>query len=65
VPLLLSAAARKRGVFLTSRSRPLKPLDLSHFSYIIGMDAKNERAITQAAEYWLKASKPGMDPDFR
>lgn len=29
-------AARKRGVYLTSRSRPLVPEDFSKFDYIIG-----------------------------
>lgn len=38
-------AAQRRGVVLTSRSRPLKPLDLSRFGYIIGMDAKNMAAM--------------------
>jgi hypothetical protein len=32
----MTAAASRRGVVLTSRSRPLQPLDLSHFQYIIG-----------------------------
>jgi hypothetical protein len=34
-------AAEARQVFLTSRSRPLTPQDLSSFDYLIGMDAKN------------------------
>lgn len=34
-------AAEQRQVYLTSRSRPLTPQDLSTFDYIIGMDAKN------------------------
>ena len=34
-------AAERRQVFLTSRSRPLTPQDLSSFDYLIGMDAKN------------------------
>lgn len=34
-------AAEQRQVFLTSRSRPLTPQDLSSFDYLIGMDAKN------------------------
>ncbi|KXZ41418.1 hypothetical protein GPECTOR_480g417 [Gonium pectorale] len=49
----MTITARKRGVMLTSRSRPLQPLDLSRFDYIIGMDAKNLRAIRTAADYWL------------
>jgi hypothetical protein len=39
-------------VHLTSRSRPLTPLDWSRFQYIVGMDAKNKRDIIRATEYW-------------
>ncbi|GIL86585.1 hypothetical protein Vretimale_11519 [Volvox reticuliferus] len=49
----MTMTARKRGVLLTSRSRPLQPLDLSRFDYIVGMDPKNLRAIKTAADYWL------------
>ncbi|KAG2447974.1 hypothetical protein HYH02_007003 [Chlamydomonas schloesseri] len=48
----MTLTARKRGVLLTSRSRPLAPLDFSRFDYIVGMDAKNIRAIRTAADYW-------------
>jgi protein-tyrosine-phosphatase len=41
----MTAAAIKRGVCLTSRSRPLRPDDLQRFDYIIGMDNKNLRAM--------------------
>lgn len=41
----MTAAAVKRGVRLTSRSRPLKPEDFKRFKYIIGMDPNNIRAI--------------------
>ncbi|EFJ46460.1 hypothetical protein VOLCADRAFT_75328, partial [Volvox carteri f. nagariensis] len=49
----MAVTARKRGVLITSRSRPLQPVDLTRFDYIIGMDAKNLRAIRAAADYWL------------
>ncbi|GLI67667.1 hypothetical protein VaNZ11_011828 [Volvox africanus] len=49
----MTITARKRGVLLTSRSRPLQPLDLSRFDYVVGMDPKNLRAIKTAADYWL------------
>eukprot|EP00195_Chlamydomonas_chlamydogama_P002419 CAMPEP_0202922516 /NCGR_PEP_ID=MMETSP1392-20130828/77963_1 /ASSEMBLY_ACC=CAM_ASM_000868 /TAXON_ID=225041 /ORGANISM="Chlamydomonas chlamydogama, Strain SAG 11-48b" /LENGTH=203 /DNA_ID=CAMNT_0049616145 /DNA_START=285 /DNA_END=896 /DNA_ORIENTATION=+ len=63
----MTATAKRRGVFLTSRSRPLSPLDLSRFDYIIGMDAKNMRAIQVAADYWLgrKASSPPVPSDYK
>ncbi|KAG2431203.1 hypothetical protein HXX76_009731 [Chlamydomonas incerta] len=48
----MTLTARKRGVLLTSRSRPLAPLDFGRFDYIVGMDAKNIRAIRTAADYW-------------
>jgi protein-tyrosine-phosphatase len=41
----MTAAAAKRGVRLTSRSRPLAPADFKRFKYIIGMDASNMRSI--------------------
>lgn len=44
-PAAALPAAKRRGVFLTSRSRPLQPLDLTRFDYIIGMDGNNLRAI--------------------
>lgn len=51
------AAAKKRGIKLTSRSRPLKPTDLAGFDYVIGMDAKNQRAIQAAGDFWLNSNK--------
>lgn len=41
----MTAAAKQRGVILTSKSRPLKPDDLERFDYIIGMDPKNLKAM--------------------
>ncbi len=32
------------------RSRPLQPVDLSEFQYVIGMEAKNVRAIQVTAK---------------
>lgn len=49
--------AAKRGVKLTSRSRPLTPDDLTDFDLILGMDANNVNAIKRAAEHW-KAQHP-------
>lgn len=62
-------AAQRRGVFLTSRSRPLTPADLSQFDYIIGMDAKNKRDILVAANYWIGSGScsnehTGASPDL-
>ena len=48
----MTAAAARRGVRLTSRSRPLKAEDFSRFKYIVGMDASNIRSILTAADFW-------------
>ncbi|CAL5220231.1 g2207 [Coccomyxa viridis] len=52
------AAAAKRGVCLTSRSRPLRPEDMTTFDYILGMDFENNATIQVAADYWLARGKP-------
>eukprot|EP00775_Hariotina_reticulata_P004397 gene4397-4650_t len=59
----MTAAAIKRGVKLTSTSRPLQPADLSRFDYIIGMDPRNVRDILKAASYWAgnDSQLPALD----
>jgi protein-tyrosine phosphatase len=49
VPMQVAA---RRGVKLTSRSRPLQPSDLTFFDLIVGMDDANIKAIRRAAEHW-------------
>lgn len=44
--------AYNRGINIICRSKPLKPSDLLTYDYIIGMDAKNERAVVTAAKHW-------------
>ena len=68
-PQLTVCAALRRGVVLTSRSRPLVPLDLARFDYVIGMDEKNTRAIKVSwgvIWYWcallLSLSRPPSPP---
>ena len=48
----MTAAARRRDIHLTSKSRPLQPEDFQNFDYIIGMDHENSKAIKKAAEHW-------------
>jgi protein-tyrosine phosphatase len=48
----MAAAASKRGVRLTSRSRPLKPEDWSTFRHVVCMDGDNVRAVKGAVQYW-------------
>ncbi|CAK0782790.1 hypothetical protein CVIRNUC_005985 [Coccomyxa viridis] len=51
------AAAAKRSVCLTSRSRPLRPEDMGTFEYILGMDFENNATIQVAADHWLARGK--------
>ncbi|KAK9801402.1 hypothetical protein WJX73_006659 [Symbiochloris irregularis] len=44
--------ATTRGFDLTSRSRPLKPEDLTAFDYILGMDFDNMALMQIAADHW-------------
>ena len=46
------AAAAKRGVKISSTSRPLRPDDLERFDLIVGMDDSNVREIRRAAAHW-------------
>lgn len=55
--------ASRRGVELTSRSRPLTPRDLREFDLIVGMDAQNIAAIQRAADHW--AAKQDVPQDYR
>ena len=48
----MTAAASKRGVKLTSRSRPLRPDDLTEFGTICCMDDANVQAVRVAIDYW-------------
>jgi protein-tyrosine-phosphatase len=43
VVVAVVSSAINRGVKLTSTSRPLQPVDLNRFDYIIGMDPRNVR----------------------
>lgn len=48
----MAAAAEKRDIHLTSKSRPLEPEDFAKFDYIIGMDYENSHEIKKAAQHW-------------
>lgn len=41
----MAQAAKKRGINLTSKSRPLRPQDLQRFDFIVGMDPMNLKAM--------------------
>lgn len=48
----MAAAAKKRDIHLTSKSRPLEPEDFDKFDFIIGMDYDNSQEIKKAAQHW-------------
>jgi hypothetical protein len=55
----MTAAASKRGVKLTSISRPLTPSDFDRFQYVIAMDEKNRADIRTAVAHW--AADPSIE----
>ena len=48
----MAAAAARRAITLTSRSRPLTPGDLTSFDRVLVMDGANERAVAAAVDHW-------------
>eukprot|EP00188_Purpureofilum_apyrenoidigerum_P004410 Plantae.Rhodophyta-Purpureofilum_apyrenoidigerum.ctg4980.p1 GENE.Plantae.Rhodophyta-Purpureofilum_apyrenoidigerum.ctg4980~~Plantae.Rhodophyta-Purpureofilum_apyrenoidigerum.ctg4980.p1 ORF type:complete len:205 (-),score=42.60 Plantae.Rhodophyta-Purpureofilum_apyrenoidigerum.ctg4980:478-1092(-) len=48
----MQETAARRGIKLTSKSRPLKREDLESFDYILAMDENNVREIMRAAKHW-------------
>lgn len=54
----MSEAAAKRGIELTSLSRPLRPDDLVRFDYILAMDFDNKAAIELATDHWAGEGYP-------
>lgn len=50
-------AARKRGIALTSISRPIRPSDFDDFDLILAMDRKNLNDIRSAYHAWSKKTK--------
>ena len=53
----MRSAASKRGIAVTSRSRPLTPRDLEEFDVIVAMDSANRAAISRAKEHWVSRGK--------
>ncbi|KAG0476960.1 hypothetical protein HPP92_013369 [Vanilla planifolia] len=48
----MRAAAKKRGILVTSISRPVRPLDFVDFDLIIAMDLQNKDDLLNAFERW-------------
>lgn len=57
----MGLVASQRGYQLTSRSRPLRPSDMTRFDLILGMDNSNIQAIDTAFRYWQQTGR--MDTD--
>lgn len=56
----MRAASQRRGVEITSISRPLRPSDFRDFDLILAMDKQNKEDILTALERWShKESLPG------
>ena len=61
----MTAAAKKRDIHLTSKSRPLKPEDFTNFDYIIGMDHENSKEIKKAAAHWQDDLKKELPSNWK
>ena len=53
----MRSAASKRGIAVTSRSRPLTPQDFHQFDVVVAMDSANREAIARAKEHWISEGK--------
>ncbi|KAF3639474.1 putative serine/threonine-protein kinase KIPK-like [Capsicum annuum] len=49
----MRTAARKRGIAITSISRPIKPSDFRDFDLILVMDEQNKADVFKALEKWI------------
>ena len=62
-----AATARRRGIELSGRSRPLRRPDLDHFDYVIVMDRENHAAVARLAAAGVPRARVHMlrefDPD--
>eukprot|EP00252_Welwitschia_mirabilis_P019050 TRINITY_DN430_c0_g1_i1.p1 TRINITY_DN430_c0_g1~~TRINITY_DN430_c0_g1_i1.p1 ORF type:complete len:226 (-),score=41.45 TRINITY_DN430_c0_g1_i1:277-954(-) len=48
----MKAAAKKRGIDITSISRPIQPTDFQKFDIILAMDRQNKADIVEAFDDW-------------
>ena len=60
----MTAAASARGVRLTSRSRPLRPSDMSEFDMIVCMDESNVQSVNVAVSYWAEKGMVDRNGDL-
>lgn len=57
----MRAASKRRGIAITSISRPIQPSDFVKFDLILAMDKQNREDILGAFERWR--TKNGLPPD--
>ncbi|KAK4773625.1 hypothetical protein SAY87_028644 [Trapa incisa] len=57
----MRAAAKRRGVQITSKSSPIKPTDFQNFDLILAMDNQNRKDILHAFHQWK--SKENLPED--
>lgn len=48
----MRAASKRRGIQITSLSRPIRPTDFKDFDLILAMDKQNREDILSAFERW-------------
>ncbi|KAL6566933.1 hypothetical protein OROMI_015337 [Orobanche minor] len=56
-------ASKKRGIEITSISRPIRPSDFSDFDLILAMDRQNKEDILEAFERWRHREPLPADAD--
>ncbi|KAL4336120.1 hypothetical protein GQ457_07G035490 [Hibiscus cannabinus] len=57
----MRAASKRRGIEITSISRPIRPSDFSDFDLILAMDKQNREDILQAFNRWKSGNKLPAD----
>lgn len=59
----MRAAASRRGIEITSMSRPIRPSDFRDFDLILAMDKSNRADILEALEKWKQRENLPPDAD--
>ncbi|GMI92245.1 hypothetical protein like AT3G44620 [Hibiscus trionum] len=57
----MRAASKRRGIEITSISRPIRPSDFSDFDLILAMDKQNREDILEAFSRWKSSNKLPAD----
>ncbi|CAH9093808.1 unnamed protein product [Cuscuta epithymum] len=57
----MRAAAKRRGIEITSISRPIRPSDFKDFNLIIAMDESNKSDILEQITRWSKREGLSVD----